>query len=155
MGHVSTRFHIDAPKVDVWEVAADCARIGEWNVSFVDVQNCSGRLDRVGAGYTAVVRVMGRRFETQWETTKVEPSKVLEEKATAPGGGHATVLSTFADGGAGTEVSVELDYTLPGGMFSGVLEKLAAGSVERDLRHSNENFKALCEAVAPVAAGSN
>jgi uncharacterized membrane protein len=52
-------------------------------------------------------------------------------------------------------VSVELDYTLPGGMFSGVLEKLAAGSVERDLRHSNENFKALCEAVAPVAAGSN
>ena len=155
MGHVSVRFHVDAPKADVWEVAADCTRLAEWNVSFVDVQDCSGRLDRVGAGYTAIVRVMGRRLETQWETTKVEPLKVFEEKAKATGGGHATVLTTFAEAGAGTDLSVELDYSLPGGMFSGVLEKLAAGSVERDLRHSNENFKALCEAVAPVAAGSD
>src|SRR5215207_8820013 len=110
MGHVSNRFHIDAPKAAVWEVAADCARISEWNVSFVDVQNCSGRLDRVGAGYTAIVRIMGRRLETQWETTKVEPLKVLEEKATATGGGQATVHTTFAEAGAaGTDVSVELD----------------------------------------------
>jgi uncharacterized membrane protein len=155
MGHVSKTIHIDAPIADVWQLAVDCARIPEWNVSFMEVRDCAGRLDRVGAGYTAVARVLGRQFDTRWETTKVEPLKVLEEAGTAPGGGHATVATTFAESGGGTDLSIELDYTLPGGLFSGVLEKLAAGAVERDLRHSNENFKALCEARAPVAAGSS
>jgi uncharacterized membrane protein len=40
----------------------------------------------------------------------------------------------------------EVEYQLPGGLFSGVLERLAGGAVERDLRTSSENFKALCEA---------
>jgi hypothetical protein len=37
-------------------------------------------------------------------------------------------------------------------MFAGVAEKLLAGSIERDNRHSNENFKALCEATVPAHA---
>jgi hypothetical protein len=36
------------------------------------------------------------------------------------------------------------------GLFAGVAEKLLGGSVERDSRHSMENFKALCEATVPA-----
>ncbi len=43
---------------------------------------------------------------------------------------------------------------MPGGPvdpgLAGVAEKLLGGSVERDLRHSMENFKALCESTIPA-----
>jgi carbon monoxide dehydrogenase subunit G len=148
MGHVSTRFRVAAPIEHVWEIAADCARLQEWNVSFVEVRDCPGRIDEVGARYTAVTRVVGRRLEGQWETTHVERPHRVETRGTASGG-HAKVSTTMSPDGDGTELSVELDYELPGGVFSGMLEKLAHKAIERDLRHSNENFAALCEATPP------
>jgi hypothetical protein len=46
----------------------------------------------------------------------------------------------------------EVEYDLPKGLFAGVAEKVVGGFLERDLRHSMENFKALCEATVPVHA---
>jgi uncharacterized membrane protein len=48
------------------------------------------------------------------------------------------------------DATVELEYDLPMGLFSGIAEKLLGGSIERDLRHSMENFKALCKAAFPA-----
>jgi uncharacterized membrane protein len=45
---------------------------------------------------------------------------------------------------------LSLAYELPMGMFAGVVGKLLGGSIERDLRHSMENFKALCESTIPA-----
>jgi hypothetical protein len=36
------------------------------------------------------------------------------------------------------------------GLFAGVADRLLQGSVERDLRHSLESFKTLCESTSPV-----
>jgi hypothetical protein len=152
MGHVSHRSHIDARLDHVWEMAADCSRIAEWNVSFVEVRDCPDRLDQVGARYTAISRVLGRRITGEWETTRVEPSQLLEAKGTAPGGGEATVTVTMQEADGGTDMGFEFEYKLPGGLFSGLMERLAAGAIERDLRHSSENFKALCEATVPTTA---
>ena len=112
-------------------------------------------MDRVGARYTAVARVLGRRLEGEWETTRVESYGLMEQKGLVlGGGGEATIVGSFSGADGGTDVSIEFDYTLPGGLFSGVMEKLAAGAIERNLRHSNENFKALCEAAVLEATGS-
>ncbi len=146
MGHVSARFHIDAPLDHVWSIAADCSRIPEWNVSFVEVRDCPDRLDRVGARYTGVARVLGRRIEGPWETVRVDPPNSIETRGAGPGGSRATARVEMTSAGDGTDLAFEFDYELPGGMFAGVMERLAAGAVERDLRHSNDNFKALCEA---------
>lgn len=146
MGHVSARSHIDAPLEHVWDMAADCSRIPEWNVSFIEVQQCQGRMDHVGARYSAVTRIMGRNFAGDWETTRVERPRLFEVKGSTPGGGHATATTTMQEGDGGTDVEVELEYQLPGGLFSGVLERLAGGALERDFHTSIENFKALSEA---------
>ena len=66
------------------------------------------------------------------------------------GGAKATLEQTFTEAGGGTDTTVEVEYDLPMGLFAGVAEKLLGGSVERDLRHSMENFKALCEATVPA-----
>jgi hypothetical protein len=45
------------------------------------------------------------------------------------------------------------DYELPGGFFGDMADKLfMERAIERDLRHSNQNLKALCEAKAAVHA---
>lgn len=59
MGHVRLSEHIDAPSDHVWDINASCERLPEWNVNVVEVKDCQGRLDRVGARVTTVVRVFG------------------------------------------------------------------------------------------------
>ena len=152
MGHVSETIHINAPIDHVWELNADCRRIPEWLVNTIEVRDCPDRLDRVGARYTSVSRVMGRKLTGTFETTKVDKPRLIEQEATLPGGGHGTITVTFTEAGGGTDATNTIDYELPGGLFAGVAEKLLSGSIERDIRHSNENFKALCEATVPVHA---
>jgi uncharacterized membrane protein len=150
MGHLRLSEHIDAPIDHVWETNASCERLPEWNVNIVEVKDCQGRLDRVGARVTTVVRVFGRRIEGSQETTMPDKPRAFTLKLVGASGAKATVNGTYSEARGGTDATVELEYDLPMGMFAGVAEKLLGGSIERDLRHSMENFKALCESTIPA-----
>jgi uncharacterized membrane protein len=150
MGHVRVSGHINAPIDQVWDLNATCERVPEWNVNVIEVKDCQGRLDRVGVKTTTVTRVMGRKIEGSAETTKADKPHAFAQKLIGAGGAKATVSVTYAEAGGGTDTTLELDYDLPVGMFAGIAEKLVGGSIERDLRHSMENFKALCEATVPA-----
>jgi uncharacterized membrane protein len=55
--------------------------------------------------------------------------------------------------GTGTDSRLELDYDLPGGFVGGIADKLfVERAIERDAKHSAENFKAICEADGHVPA---
>jgi hypothetical protein len=72
MGHARLTEHIDAPIDQVWDLNASCERVPEWNVNIVEVRDCQGRLDRVGAKTTTVGRIMGRNIDGFAETTKAD-----------------------------------------------------------------------------------
>ena len=151
MGHATVSAHINAPIDHVWEINALCERLPEWNVNVIEVKDCpGGRLDRVGAKATTVARVMGRNIEGTSETTRADRPHVHTQRFTGAGGAHGSVTVTLREAGPGTDLTVELDYNLPGGLFAGVAQKLLGGRIEGDLRHSMENFKALCEATVPA-----
>ena len=150
MGHLRVSEHIDAPIDHVWEINASCERLPEWNVNIIEVKDCPGRLDRVGARATLVARVFGRRIEGSQETTMADKPRAFTLKLVGAGGAKATVDGPCSEARGGTDATVELEYELPMGMFAGVAEKLLGGSIERDLRHSMENFKALCESTIPA-----
>lgn len=149
MGHVRDTIHINAPVERVWNLYADPSRMPEWDTNTIEVRDFPERIDEVGAKFTSVVRVMGRKMTGSFETTRVEKPLILEQKVKLPGGGHATATLALTESGGGTDMTMTADYELPLGMFSGVAEKLLAGSIEQDTRHANENFKALCEATMP------
>ena len=152
MGHVRLSEHINAPIDHVWEMNASCERLPEWNVNIVEVRDCPGRLDRVGARVTTVARLFGRKIEGTQETTKADKPHRYAVKATGAGGAKATLDQTFTEARGGTDITVDVEYDLPMGLFAGVAEKLLSGSIERDFRHGMENFKALCEATIPAHA---
>jgi uncharacterized membrane protein len=150
MGHLQLSEHIDAPIEHVWEITASCERLPEWNANIVEVKGCPDRLDRVGARATTVARVFGRKIEGTQETTRADKPHAYQVKFSAAGGLKGTVDFTFTEARGGTDVTEEGEYELPMGLFAGVAEKLLGGSIERDVRHSMENFKALCESTIPA-----
>lgn len=143
MRHVRVSDHIAAPLDHVWDINASCERLPEWNVNIVDVKDCQGRLDRVGARVTTVVRVFGRKIEGSQETTKADKPHAFALKLVGAGGAKGIVDGTFTETRGGTDATLELEYDLPMGMFAGVAEKLLGGSIGRDLRHSMENASGL------------
>jgi uncharacterized membrane protein len=96
------------------------------------------------------VRVLGRKIEGSQETTKADKPHAFALKLVGAGGAKGTVDVTFTEARGGTDETLEIEYDLPMSLFAGVAEKLLGGSIERDLRHSMENFKALCEATIPA-----
>lgn len=153
MGHIRESIHVDAPITQVWELSANCERYPEWQTGIVEVRDCTSPIDHVGARYTVVYKSMGRKLEATFQVTRAEKPRLLEEKGTVAGGGHGTSLQTLEPADGGTDVTLTLDYELPGGFVGGMADKLfMERALERDIRHSNENFKALCEAEAKVPA---
>jgi uncharacterized protein YndB with AHSA1/START domain len=153
MGHVLQMGHVDAPPDRVFALAMDATRIPEWNPAVVETKEITGPLDRVGASYVATLKLGGRRLEGRWEVSTVEKPRLLVFTGSAPGGGRATATSTFEPADEGTDISIEVDYELPGGFVGGVADKLfVERAIERDVKHSVENFKAICEAGVQVPA---
>jgi uncharacterized membrane protein len=150
MGHVRLSEHINAPIDHVWEIAASCERLPEWNTSIIEVKDCPDRLDLVGARVTVLGRLLGRRIEGTQETTRADKPHALAIKISGAGGLTATSDISLAESGGGTDATIDVEYELPMGIFVGIAERLLGGAVERDVRHSNENFKALCEATVPA-----
>jgi uncharacterized membrane protein len=152
VGHVRLSEHIDAPIDHVWEINVSCERLPEWNVNIVEVKDCPGSLDRVGAKATTVARVMGRKVDGHAETIKADKPHSFAQKFEGAGGLRGSQTTTLAEAGGGTDVTVDFEYDFPMGFFGGIAEKLLGSSIERDLRHSADNFKELCEATVPSRA---
>ena len=153
MGHVLQTGHIDASPDRAFALALDAARIPEWNSSVIEVKDITGSMDLVGSSYVAVLKLGGRRLEGRWEVSRVETPRVLEFTGTAPGGGRAAAKNHFEPSGGGTDITIEIEYELPGGFVGGMADKLfVERAIERDVKHSVENFKAICEAAVQVPA---
>lgn len=147
MAKVRNEVQIDAPPERVWEILIDPERLPQYNATIVEVSDATGPLDQVGASYNAVAKVYGRRIEGRWEVTEVDPLRRIVQRASAGDEGAATVIGTIEPAGGGTRAAVEVDYQLPAGFLGELADKLfVERSVERDVRHSGENLKALAEA---------
>ena len=153
MGHVRQMIHIDAPPAAAHAFLTDAARIAEWNSSVMEVKDVQGPLDTVGASYTAILKLGGRQLETRWETTRVEGQRLAEFVASSAAGGSATSTTTLEPADRGTDLMLEVDYELPGGFVGGMADKLfVERAIERDIKHSLENVKAICESESKVPA---
>ena len=151
MPQVREEIRIDAPVERIWSVGSDASRIAEWQTNLVEIRDVSGPIDQVGTGYTAVNRLAGRQLEADWQVTGVEPNRSLELRGTAPGGGRAVQRVTYTPAEGATDVTIELDYELPGGFLGQFANRVfVERALQRDIRHSLENFKALCEAPEPA-----
>lgn len=142
--------HYDASIERVWELGADFMRYPEWNVSYPEVKEVTGPVE-VGTRILSVMTLLGRRMEGSAEIVEVDKPRLLKTIGTSNEGGKLTVIYRLTPAGEGTDYVIESEYELPAGFLGRIVDKLfLEKAVERDLRHSIENFKALVEAKQPV-----
>lgn len=149
MGHLAETIHIDAPIDRVFAIGAAAERRPEWQISCVQVKDVDGPLDHVGAAYTSVNVVSGRRLEARWQVSRVEYPTLVEFTAvTGPTGTGHSVTRLESEGG-GTRYSMEMDYALPNGIIGQVLDRfLVHPALVKDVRASEAMLKALVEGEA-------
>jgi uncharacterized membrane protein len=66
---------IERPAEVVWAVLEDPRRLPELSKSTIEVRDAPSRLTSVGQTFTQVVKVVGKRFESEWEVTSFEPGR--------------------------------------------------------------------------------
>jgi uncharacterized membrane protein len=143
--------HYDVPIEKVFELGTDFKRYPEWNVSYLEVKEVTGPPDRVGTRIHAVMRLIGRTLEGWAEVAEVEKPRYMKLTGTSFEGGKTTVIYRLTPAGTGTDFETEIEYELPAGIFGQIADKLfVEKTIERDLRHSMESFKALVEAGTPI-----
>ena len=151
MARTHDSYYIDAPVERVWAIGSDPARIPEWNTTAIAVKDVSGPLDQPGSRVTVVSKIVGRPLDITWKTERVEPPRFFESTATTPLGGSGRQRVEFQPEGSGTRVTIDLEYEIAPGILGNVLDKLfAERAIERDVKHSGENFKALVEQEARI-----
>jgi uncharacterized membrane protein len=152
MSHVRMTAHFDAPIEQVFALAIDRARLPEWNVNYDEAPEASGPPDQVGTRLHGTIKLLGRKMEGTAEVVEVDAPRLYRTES-AEADKKLSITYRFTPASAGTDAELISDYELPAGVFGKVVDRLfIERSVERDLRHSIENFKALVEAKVPAPA---
>ena len=84
-------------------------------------------------------------METEWRVTELDAPRHVAYEATGPAGARMNMRQTVQDGHAGSSLSFEVDYELPGGLIGDLADFVAGRRNERELEHSMQNLKDLAE----------
>lgn len=151
MTNVRITAHFDAPVQRVFDLATDYSRYPEWNVSYEDIKQVTGPVDKVGTKIHSVMKILGRKMEGWGELVEIDRPRFIKISGTGLEGGRLTYSQRLTPAASGTDLEFECEYELPAGILGHIADRLfVEKAVERDLHHSMENFKALVEAKMPV-----
>jgi uncharacterized protein YndB with AHSA1/START domain len=140
---------VDVPPERVWEALVSADLIPRWQPVAVGVEQISGRLDEIGASYVVETAIPGRRIKARWQVTRVERERVHEVSGPDPFGHDMVARHLLEPGEAGTVVTAELEYELPGGLVG----KFMSRGLKDGHNQGLANLKAMVES-APRSATS-
>jgi uncharacterized protein YndB with AHSA1/START domain len=151
MGHLSRTIHVDSTPEQAFDLFTNLERRPEWHLpADIRVKDVTGPLDAVGAGYTVVSTLDGRRLEISWRVVGYDPPRLIEMKST--GSMIMTVRGHFEPAAGGTDVTLEGECERPLEFMGGATEqRFFEKAMLRDCEQSLANFKAIVEATVPVA----
>jgi carbon monoxide dehydrogenase subunit G len=140
MPEVTQSVDIPASPQQVWDVATDLSRYGEWNSSHTAFPEGTPATEE-GATFTEKITIMGMPGEAKWTIAEVsEPERTVWNGE----GPMGIVLGTrleLAASGDGTTVSISVSFD--GGPLAGPMGATVAASAEKGAAESLEKLKGL------------
>lgn len=148
MATISRRVDIAAPPDRVWALLEDVRRLPAYSAGTDEVRDAPERLTAVGQSYVQVGRVLGMRMTSHWRVVGIEPGRLLRSEGTPGPGTHYLLtqrLEPLPDGG--TRLSIDIDYTLPGGALGRLAARAGLESrAGREAQDVLEGIRATVEA---------
>jgi hypothetical protein len=131
-GRRRDRFRLRVPPGHALEIAADPSRFPEFN-PVVRVPETRGRVEHLGNVYHQVFTLGPIHVSTRWETVGVDPPTIADRPRPAPPWTTVEVgqLAVFGEWrsttrydavNAGTLITHDLEYALPGGFVGRILD---------------------------------
>jgi uncharacterized protein YndB with AHSA1/START domain len=147
VGHVSTTIDIDAPPEQVWAVAMDPDRLGEWVTIHRKLGEVSDRPLRRGSTIEQSFSLRGAHFKVHWTVTELEEGKSVTWEGEGPVRSRAcTSYELSPDGNGGTRFVYENDFSTPGGPLGAAAARALVGGVSRrEAEKTLRKLKALVE----------
>ncbi len=132
-----------APLERVWALFTDPAQWMRWNTEWAEIRDVRGPFDHPGAGYTQVLRVLGRERLGTWEVIACEPRRWREVRGTLPGGMVFQGRDEFRAVPDGTEVSLQLSWDMPWGIAGRLAARVMLPLVRHQFRGNSARAAAL------------
>lgn len=146
MAHIKKSIFIQAPVEKVYAITRDPNRWATFFAGLSEAEEITGQ-GEVGTVVKHHYQIAGVRFPVT--------SRVLEDSVGSNGGRWKGKIEGPLDGeqtwdyipkDGGTEVTVTIDYTLPGAVLGRIANRLVVERMqERSIEQTLENLKLLCE----------
>lgn len=133
---------IDRPVKDVFAFAADPNNMSKWNSAVVSLQAITPGMVGVGAKFTSVGEMMGRRIEGEMQVTTYEPDSKCGFQVNA-GPMQVNLTLMLKTVGTGTKVNLNAQGN-PGGIFK-LAEGIMAGRVKSMMEENLVRLKSALE----------
>jgi polyketide cyclase/dehydrase/lipid transport protein len=144
MSHLSTTLRIEAAPAVVFDLIADPARSPEWQTLLVEMGDIAGRPGGIGSSFVGFYRVAGRKLAGRFVVTAAERPTLFQVNGTTAGG-WARWTTLIEPEGAVSEITVTLEYELPGEIIGSLFGLLTGNRLEREFRRTYDNLKAVAE----------
>ena len=146
MANVSTSIDINAPAQDVWAVATDLKRMGEWVSIHRDFPTPPPGEVTQGTRFRQTLAVADTPFEIEWTAAEVNGPTRLSWDGVGPAGSTAHTSYSLSTENGGTRFTYENEFKLPAGKVGEAAGHVVSGAAEREANDSLARLKALVEA---------
>ena len=145
---IARSIDIAAPTERVWDLLEHVDRLPEYSAGTKEVRDAPERLTAVGQEYVQVGRLLGVTLTSHWRVTAIEPGRLLSSEGTlAAGVKYQLTQRLESTDDAHSRLSIEIDYTLPGGALGRFAARAGAESrAAREAQAVLEGLRATAEA---------
>jgi hypothetical protein len=140
MPTVTQSLEIAATPEQVWEVATDMSRYGEWNVTHTGFPGGAPATE-TGATFKETITIMGMPGEASWTVTEASPPRLTVWDGEGPMGIRLGTRLELIASAAGTTVSIAVSFD--GGPLAGPLGDTVAKSAQKGALESLERLKGI------------
>ena len=140
MPEVTQSVEIPASPEQVWDVATDLSRYGEWNTSHTDFPGGTPATE-AGATFVEKITIMGMPGEAKWTIAEAVAPERTVWNGEGPMGITLGTKLELAPNGDGTTVSISVSFD--GGPLAGPMGATVAASAQKGAAESLEKLKGL------------
>lgn len=146
MSVVNASIHIDAPPLQVWDLAMDPARLSDWVTIHRGLHHADPGPPRVGYRMDQHLHLRGVNIDVRWTLARCDPGKhaVWEGRGPARSRAHTEYLLHAENGG--TRFDYRNEFHPPFGPFGAIVSRALVGGIpEREAVRTLQQLRAQVE----------
>ena len=136
----------------MFDLIADPSRSREWQTLLVEMDDVAGRPGGIGSSFVGSYRVAGRRLAARFVVTAAERPTLFQVNGASTGGWARWTTFIEPRGDHACEITVVLEFELPGEIVGSILGLLAGKRVGREFRRTYDSLRHVAESVGAPAA---